>query len=197
MTKRAVLYIREVIDGQSLAHQLLTLTEAARVRGWTVVQTYVDHAIGLVKNKEGEEGLLELGLALKRSEFDLILVFSMNILGRSLQGLATFLADVHALNVDLYVHTHDIDTTQPEGKSLFCMCKVFAEFERSILKERVNRGIKGARLNGTKLGRPRVSLEIERQILNYRSQGMAIKTIAIVLKTGVSVVQRVLRDNPA
>ena len=74
------------------------------------------------------------------------------------------------------------------------MSSIFAEFEKSILKERVNSGLKRARLQGTKLGRPRVSSDIEKQILNYRSQGMAIKTIAKELKTGVSVVQRVLYD---
>lgn len=194
MTKHVVFYIREASDGQSLAAQLLALTEVARTRQWEVVHSYVDHTINYRKDKNSGEGFRELCEALQYPDFDLVMVFSIDRLGRSLQGLASFLSNLQSKNIDLYLHKQGIDTTSSERPSFFFMSSIFAEFEKSILKERVNSGLKRARLQGTKLGRPRVSSDIEKQILNYRSQGMAIKTIAKELKTGVSVVQRVLYD---
>ena len=193
MTKRVVLYIREALDGQSLAQQLLTLTEIAHTRNWTVVKTYVDHTISYAKDKKSGEAFREMCDASESFEFDLVMAYSIDRLGRSLQELAAFLSGFHEKNIDFYLHKQGINTTLPEKKSLFFMCDVLAEFERLILRERVNAGIKRARSNGVKLGRPRAPLATEQKILNYRSQGMAIKTIAKTLNIGVSVVQRVLK----
>jgi DNA invertase Pin-like site-specific DNA recombinase len=73
-------------------------------------------------------------------------------LGRSLQHLVQFLADVQPLGVDLYLHQQHVDTTTPSGKALFQMMGVFAEFERALIRERVNAGLARARAKGKVLG---------------------------------------------
>jgi DNA invertase Pin-like site-specific DNA recombinase len=65
----------------------------------------------------------------------------------------TLLGEVHAKSVDLYLHQQGIDTTTPAGKALFQMMGVFAEFERAIIRERVNAGLARARAFGKRLGR--------------------------------------------
>ena len=74
-------------------------------------------------------------------------------LGRSLQHLVGFLNELQALNCHLYLHQQAIDTTTPSGRAMFQMCGVFAEFERSMIVERVNAGLARAKGNGAKLGR--------------------------------------------
>jgi len=193
MTKRVVLYVRESRDGCSIASQLLTLTEIANSRDWQVVKSYSDRNIYSTKDKQSGKSFCELRDALTQSKFDLVMAFSIDRLGKSLQELMRFLESLHENNIDLYLHTQNVDTLTTEGKIIFSMCRIFGEYEHAIISERVTAGINRARNHGKKLGRPRVSLEIEKQILTYRAQGMAIKPIAQSLKIGTSVVQRVLR----
>ena len=72
-----------------------------------------------------------------RWEFDLVAVWSVDRLGRSLQDLLSFLIEVHSSGVDLYLHQQSLDTTTPSGRAIFQMMGVFAEFERSMISERV------------------------------------------------------------
>jgi DNA invertase Pin-like site-specific DNA recombinase len=82
------------------------------------------------------------------------MAWSVDRLGRSLQDLVAFLSELHALRVDLFLHQQGLDTTTPAGKAMFQMLGVFAEFERSIVAERVRAGLARARDEGTRLGRP-------------------------------------------
>ena len=80
----------------------------------------------------------------------------MSRVGRSLKDLLAFLDKIHALGIDLYLHQQGIDTTTPAGKAIFQMCGVFAEFEKSIIREWINGGLARAKSNGKRLGRPSV-----------------------------------------
>jgi DNA invertase Pin-like site-specific DNA recombinase len=82
------------------------------------------------------------------------MAWSVDRLGRSLQDLVNFLSELHALKVDLFLKTQGIDTTTPSGKAMFGMLSVFADFERSIIQERVRAGLLRARREGKRLGRP-------------------------------------------
>jgi len=68
-------------------------------------------------------------------KFDIVTAWSVDRLGRSLQDLVSFLSELHALLVDLFLHQQGLDTTTPAGKAMFQMMGVFAEFERAILVE--------------------------------------------------------------
>ena len=102
------------------------------------------------------------------------------------------MGEIQALGIDLYLHQQGVDTTTPAGKAMFQMCGVFAEFERSIIRERVTAGLKRAKANGKKLGRPTVGADVEKKIRLALSRGdKGIRKIARELGVGVSVVQRV------
>ena len=70
-------------------------------------------------------------------QFDVVMAWSVDRLGRSLQDLVGFLSELHALGIDLFLHQQGLDTTTPAGKAMFQMMGVFAEFERAIIQERV------------------------------------------------------------
>jgi DNA invertase Pin-like site-specific DNA recombinase len=71
------------------------------------------------------------------AKFDVVMAWSVDRLGRSLQDLVAFLGELHALGVDLFLHQQGLDTTTPAGKAMFQIMGVFAEFERAIIQERV------------------------------------------------------------
>ena len=83
-----------------------------------------------------------------KRQFDMVMAWSVDRLGRSLQDLVAFLSELHALRVDLFLHQQGLDTTTPAGKAMFQMLGVFAEFERSIVAERVRAGLARARAEG-------------------------------------------------
>jgi DNA invertase Pin-like site-specific DNA recombinase len=94
----------------------------------------------------------------------MIMAWSVDRLGRSLQDLVGFLSELHALKIDLFLHQQGLDTTTPAGKALFQMLGVFAEFERSIIVERVRSGMARAKRAGKHVGRPRIAPELEERI---------------------------------
>lgn len=119
-------------------------------------------------------------------------MWSVDRLGRSLQDLVGFLNDLQAKGIDLYLHQQALDTSTPSGKAMFGMLGVFAEFERSIIQERVKAGLARARAKGRTLGRPKAEPGIEARIREMAAQGMGKVRIARTLGVGVSLTQRVL-----
>jgi len=131
-----------------------------------------------------------------RRQFDVVMSWSVDRLGRSLQDLVSFLSELHAVGVDLYLHQQGIDTTTPAGKAMFQMMGVFAEFERSMIQERVKAGLRRARAQGKTLGRPKVGERVEKAVLAARAQGIGKRKIAKQLGIGVSTVNRILSQAP-
>jgi DNA invertase Pin-like site-specific DNA recombinase len=127
-----------------------------------------------------------------RHEFDVIAAWSVDRLGRSMQHLVTLLEEIHGKGIDLYLHQQSIDTTTPGGKALFQMCGVFAEFERSMIRERVKAGLKRAQAEGKRLGRPQVSADVERRVRALKRKGVGMIRIAKIAGCGVSTVQRIV-----
>ena len=190
--KRAALYLRVSTDGQTTENQRLELQRVAEVSGWEIVGTYEDQAISGSKGREQRPALDNLLKDANRRKFDIVAAWSVDRIGRSLQDLLTFLGEIQALGIDLYLHQQGVDTTTPAGKAMFQMCGVFAEFERSMIRERVNAGLARAKANGKRLGRPSVGEEVEKNIrLALKKGNKGIRKIAREVGVGVSVVQRV------
>jgi DNA invertase Pin-like site-specific DNA recombinase len=125
----------------------------------------------------------------------LVAAWSVNRLGRSLQDLLGFLGELHAKNVDLYLHQKGLDTSTPAGKALFQMMGVFAEFERAMIRERVRAGLERAKAQGKKLGRRRNDdPQREAAVRRLRAKGVGIGKIAKTLRVGVSYIQRLERS---
>ncbi len=155
--KRAAIYARvSTRNGhQDPETQLLALRQVAERAGWQIVGEYVDHGISGAKGRDKRPEFDRMLKDATRRQFNVVMAWSVDRLGRSLQDLVAFLGDLHAQGVDLYLHIQGIDTTTPGGKALFQMMGVFAEFERAMIQERVCAGLAKARANGKRLGRPR------------------------------------------
>jgi DNA invertase Pin-like site-specific DNA recombinase len=170
------------------------LEAVAERHGWEVVTIFKDEGVsggkGLYQRPEGKK----LKRAISRKEIDLVAAWSVDRLGRSLQDLVTTLSELEAKGIDLYLHQQGIDTTTPSGKAMFQMLGVFAEFERAMIRERVNAGLSRAKAAGKILGRPQVSEEKKARIIELKAQGKGIRKIAAELKTGVGTVTRVLSE---
>lgn len=195
---RAALYARVSTDKQSTENQLRELHQAAERQGWEVVGEFVDTGISGAKGRKDRPQLDALLKGVARRDFDVVASWSVDRLGRSLIDLVSLLQELHATGVDLYLHQQGVNTTTPAGRALFGMMGVFAEFERGMIQERVKSGMARAKERGTKsgnpIGRPVVSSDIEERILQLRGEGMGMIKIAREVGCGVSVVQRITRE---
>jgi len=196
MTKdrRIALYARVSTDGQTTDNQLRELRAAAARQGWDVTVEFVDHGISGTKGRRERAQFNALLNGVARREFDMVAAWSVDRLGRSLQDLVAFLADLQSKKIDLYLHQQALDTSTPSGKAMFGMLGVFAEFERSMIQERVRAGLARARAKGKRLGRPPCDADIEAKVRELAAEGMGKGRIARTLGIGVSVTQRILAE---
>jgi DNA invertase Pin-like site-specific DNA recombinase len=192
--RRAAIYARvSTRNGhQDPETQLLALRQVAERAGWQIVEEYIDHGISGAKGGDQRPAFDRLMKDATRRRFDVVMAWSVDRLGRSLQDLVAFLGEVHAQGADLYLDRQGVDTTTPGGKALFQMMGVFAEFERAIIRERVCAGLEKAKAKGKRLGRPKVLPAVERSIRAAREAGKGQLAIARELRVGVSTVRRVL-----
>ena len=191
--KRVALYVRVSTDHQSVRNQEIELQAVAERHGWTVVAVYRDQGMSGAKGRDKRPGLDKLLQAVARKEFDMVAAWSVDRLGRSLIDLVGILQEFHAKHVDLYLHQQGIDTTTPSGKAMFQMMGVFAEFERSMIHERVMAGLARARAEGKQLGRPAEvagNAAKVRTIRAARAAGKSIRAIAREQGVGIGTVSR-------
>jgi DNA invertase Pin-like site-specific DNA recombinase len=151
--KRAVLYVRVSTDKQTVANQIEKLTAVANARGWQIVAIFNDAGISGSKTRKDRPGLHEMLKKAQRGLFDVVMAWSIDRVGRSLIDLLGSIQHLEACDVDLYLDQQAIDTTTPSGKLMFQVTGAFAEFERSMIRERVHAGLKRAVANGKTLGR--------------------------------------------
>lgn len=190
LPRRVAFYLRVSTDAQTVENQRLELERVAKSAGWEIVEVYQDEGISGSKGRDQRPAFDRLLKDANRRRFDLIAAWSVDRLGRSLQHLVGFLEDVHHLGVDLYLHQQGLDTTTPAGKAMFQMMGVFSEFERAMIRERVNAGLARAKANGKTLGRPKTEANQEAAILATLKEGAGILKTAKKHGVGTSVVQR-------
>jgi DNA invertase Pin-like site-specific DNA recombinase len=191
MTKRVALYARVSTDrgAQTTENQLRELQAVAVRLGWTVVAVFTDEGISGAKGRDQRPGFDALLKGVARKEFDMIAAWSVDRLGRSLQDLISFLADVQVRGVDLYLHQQALDTSTPSGRMLFQLLGVFAEFERAMIRSRVVAGLD--RVRGKKrLGRPPMPTDRVDQIKAMLLAGHGVRETARETGAGTATVQR-------
>ena len=179
---RAVIYARVSTGEQTTENQTLELKKVAERNDWNIEAIYEDTISG-AKAKRPELDKLLKGVI--RKDFDVVMVWDVSRLGRSLQHLVTLLSEFHAKDINLYIHQQGLDTTTPSGKAMYGMLGVFSEFERSMIQERVKAGLARARAQGKTLGRQKIPPIKICKIKELRSQGLSYPAIA--RRTGVSV----------
>jgi DNA invertase Pin-like site-specific DNA recombinase len=193
--RRAALYLRVSTLDQTTVNQERELRAVADRLGCEIVKVFTDHGISGAKGRDQRPQFDALCKAVTRREIDLVMAWSVDRLGRSLQDLVQFLSELHASGVDLFLHQQGLDTTTPAGKAMFGMMGVFAEFERSMIQERVRAGIARAKAQGTKsgkpIGRPRTLESTEIQIARALQEGMGVHKVAATVGVGVGTVQRI------
>jgi len=180
-TPRVALYARVSTTEQSTDSQLLDLRRYVRERGWDIFREFVDE--GISGTKDSRPALNELMNDAKKRRFGVVLVWRFDRFARSTKHLILALEEFKNLGIDFVSYQENIDTSSPLGSAIFTIISAVAQLERDIIAERVKAGLRRAKENGKKLGRPRVTVDTEK-IHSLRSKGLSLRAIA--KETGVS-----------
>ena len=188
--KRVALYLRVSTNTghQTVENQRLELEAIAKRSEWQIVATFADHKSG-AKGRDKRPGLDAMMNAATKREFDMVVAWSIDRLGRSLQHLVQLFGEFQALGIDMYLHQQHVDSSTPSGRALLQMSGVFAEFERAMIQERIMSGLARARVEGKSLGRRRTTNEA---ILELRNQGLGMLAIGRKLGCGTGRVRAVV-----
>ena len=190
-TKRAALYVRVSTDRQTVDNQIAALTKVAEARGWQIVATFSDKGISGAKTREGRPGLDDMLKQAQRREFDVVMAWAIDRIGRSLIDL---LNTIEAFDVDLYLDQQSIDTTTPAGKLMLQMTGAFAEFERNMIQARIYAGLKRAVAAGKTLGRPLNDPDAIEKAKRALRKGIGINKTARLVGLSNGTVQRLAQE---
>ena len=195
--KQAAIYVRVSTDGQTVENQTRELCQIAERRGWQVVETYSDVGISGGKGRDKRPGLDRMLNDASRRKFDVVMAWSIDRLGRSLIDLLATVQNLEACGVALYLDQQSIDTTTPTGKLMFQVTGAFAEFERSMVRQRVRLGLKRAVSQGKHLGRPPITVKLERKAQRALRKGTGILKVAKLVGLGTGTVHRIKQEMTA
>jgi DNA invertase Pin-like site-specific DNA recombinase len=194
---RVALYARvsTLNNGQDPAMQTRELEEYCQRRGWEIAGCYVDTGVSGAKDSRPELNRLMADAHQRR--FDAVLVWKLDRYGRSLRHLVNALAELEALGVAFISLRDNLDLSTPSGRLMFQIIGAMAEFERSLIVERVKAGMRNARAKGKRIGRPPrtyLSLEVRQSIGEaYRNEEGSLRQLAARFGTSVGMVQRCTR----
>ena len=187
MTKRVAIYARVSTTHQTVQNQLDALREVASRSGYSIVEEFVDEGISGAKGRVDRPALDRMLRDCAKRRFDMVMVWDISRLGRSLQNLIEVMNELQSLKVDLFFVQQGMDTSTASGRMMFSVFGALGEYERELIRERTLLGQQRARAQGVKFGRPRTVTDNTRDAIRLmRSQGVAIRKIATTLGIGVS-----------
>jgi DNA invertase Pin-like site-specific DNA recombinase len=178
--------------GQDVAMQTRELEQFAKVRGWRIIDSYVDE--GISGSKDSRPQLNRLMADAHKRRFDVVCVWRFDRFARSVSHLLRALETFKALGIDFVSFSEQMDTSTPAGKMVFTVLGAVAELERSLIVERVRAGMRNARAKGRRIGRPpRTALSPElREIIaeTYVRGETSLRALAEQFGTSLATVQR-------
>jgi DNA invertase Pin-like site-specific DNA recombinase len=193
MSKRCAIYARVSTTGQTAENQLLALRAFATARGWSAVE-FVDQGVSGAKEKRLALDALLAEVRARRA--DVLVCVKLDRLARSVHHLVAMVKEFEVLGVDLVVLDQAIDTTTPAGRLLFHVLAAISEFERDLIRDRVMAGMRRARAQGVRIGRPRALVDVRRAIA-LLGEGKSLRKVATLLgvapSTLATAVQRSCR----
>lgn len=187
---RAATYLRVSRSDQSSQLQADETHELVQRRGWKRVLEFADE--GISGSHDRRPGLQAMLTAARKRRFDVLVVYRADRLFRSLRELVTTLDELHELGV-AFVSVHESwDSTTANGRLLMQVVGAFAEFERNVLRERTRSGLEATRRRGTRLGRPRQTVDVI-EARKLRANGLSWERVAERLNVSRATLLRTVR----
>jgi DNA invertase Pin-like site-specific DNA recombinase len=171
--KKAAIYTRVSTMDQHPEMQKRELVDYVKRRGWSLCKEYSDKGVsGAVERRRALDEML---MDCRRKKVDIVVVWKFDRFARSLKQLLNALELFRTLNIGFVSCTEAIDTSLPHGEMLFQIIGAIAQWERSLIGERVKAGLENARSQGKRLGRPPLRVLTPEEVLKLRKERVRTK----------------------
>lgn len=191
--KKVCLYCRVSTTHQTSENQLRELRAVAERMGYEIVSEFIDNGISGAKSRKDRPALDEMMKLATQRKFEMVMCWSIDRLGRSLQHLVEILNELQSMKIDLFFMQQGMDTTTPSGRMIFSVFGAIGEFERNLIRERVIAGQQRAKASGVHIGRPtKMNDGMKSAIKAMHHNGMSIRQIAKSCKVGIGTVYSVI-----
>ena len=154
---KCAIYVRVSTEEQNPDHQVKALKTYSSNCGYETYKIYKDVISG---TKSSRPALNMLMFDMRKRLFNVVIVWKLDRLGRSLQHLLNIVEEFHKRNIDFICVDQNIDTTTASGKFTFHILAAVAEFEREMISERTKLGMRKALKEG-RVGRPKGKKDTE------------------------------------
>jgi DNA invertase Pin-like site-specific DNA recombinase len=191
--KRAALYLRVSTVDQHTQTQVLDLRQLAAQRGFQIVEEYTDTISGV---KAKRPGLDRLMYDARHGKFDAVMVWAFDRLARSVRHFLEVLDELNHLQIAFISFRENIDTAGPLGRAMIVIIGAIAELERNLIIERVRAGMRRARSEGQRIGRPPLNVDRD-ALVRDRGRGQSLRQLANLYGISRASVARVLQEQTA
>ncbi|WP_026632643.1 recombinase family protein [Dyadobacter alkalitolerans] len=177
ITKRVALYARvSILDkGQDPETQLSQLRDYAQRRDFEIIGEFIDYAYGTTQDRIQYKLMMA---AAKKRKLDVVLVWRYDRFARSTQALVNAMKEFQSMGIDFISYQENIDTTTPTGELIFHVMASLAQFESSLISQRVKAGMARAKAQGKRISRPPLPIHQQRQIFELQQQGLSMNRIS-------------------
>ena len=190
-TKRVALYARvSTLDkGQDPETQLVQLRGYAQARNFEVITEFIDYASGTTEDRTQYKLMMA---AAKKRKIDVVLVWRYDRFARSTQALVNALKEFQSLGIDFISYQENIDTTTPTGELIFHVMASLAQFESSLISQRVKAGMARAKAQGKLISRPKISIQKQQKLFELQKMGLSMNKISKKAKVAYGTVYNYL-----
>lgn len=193
MKTKVALYARCSTTEQFPENQIRVLRDLAEKNSATIVAEFIDAGVSGVK--ADRDALSQMLSAARSKKFSTLYVLSIDRLSRSVKNLIETVETLHELNITIVFTRENIDTTTAMGQFFLTVLGSLAQFEREIMRERINAGIARAKSQGKKLGRPsKLNASLRQSIAALHASGVGIRDIAKTCSVGAGTVYKALDE---
>ena len=193
LKKKVALYLRVSTKTQHTSNQLTELKEVCDRFDYEIVDIY-DETVSGTKNNEDRGEFSRLIKDVKRKRFDMVLVWSLDRLGRQTSELLKFLTIIEDYDVGLYCWKQGINTSDAMGRMFFQFVSVMSEYENSIRKERQLVGIERLKSQGKKYGgNDFISDDVKETVIKLKEEGLSYRKIKEQVDISLSSISSIVR----
>jgi putative DNA-invertase from lambdoid prophage Rac len=188
-------YVRVSTKDQHTDSQLRELKRHCQQRGWKKVEFFMDKISGAKTTRPELERMVK---EFRSGRVERVVAYKLDRMGRSVTHLCLLVDELTRLGIPLICTSQGIDTTEgnPCGKFQLDVLKAVCEFERNLIRDRVNIGLAAARARGVKLGRRPSLHKRAAEVLALKKRGLGLRATARKLKMPVSSVHSILHAKP-
>ena len=181
---RVGIYARVSTKDQSCELQLRDLPAYCAARQLDIANEYVDWGEPGAKDSRPQLN----AMMSDARKLDVVLVWRFDRLARNTKHLLLALEEFRSLGIEFISYQENLATNTPLGQAVFVIIAAVAQLERDLICERVTAGIRNARANGKRLGRPRQYVDPDR-IRELQASGLSLRQVAAHLNVGYGTVR--------